>query len=187
MKDNIIFAITETDFNNVFNDYYPEVTTDEREKIKSLFTDIYKSHAHIKANMIIAPKGSRSDKCITFVSRTEFDNGSDGLVLNNDLKYVEPGNAITIGDTTATTYYQGKKFITGDHIVVCRAEWINPFTALFIKTIIDLERYKYSYGRAFKMDTIKNTVIKLPVNELGKPDFIYMENYILSLPYGDKI
>lgn len=37
MKDNIIFMITESDFNNIFNSYYPEVTTDERERIKSLF------------------------------------------------------------------------------------------------------------------------------------------------------
>ena len=33
----------------------------------------------------------------------------------------------------------------------------------------------------------EKTVIKLPGGEDGMPDFIFMENYIKSLPYSDKI
>ena len=76
------------------------------------------------------------------------NNGCDCYVLNVGLTGVEDGNAI--GDTTATCSYQSDKFICGDHMVICRADWINIYTALFIISILKQEKYKYSYGRAFK-------------------------------------
>ena len=36
------------------------------------------------------------------------------------------------------------------------------------------------------MDLIKSTKIKLPTKD-NKPNWEYMENYIKSLPYGDRI
>ena len=116
--------------------------------------------------------------------------GCDCYVPLDDISVKEKGNAIIIGGTTSTIYYQENDFITGDHIVVCRAKWINKYTALFIKSLIEKERYKYNYGRAFKMDLIKKTKIYLPaININGEfvPDWNFMQNYINSLPYGDKI
>ena len=37
------------------------------------------------------------------------------------------------------------------------------------------------------MDRIKETVIKLPVDTDGNPDWQFMENYIKALPYGDRL
>lgn len=34
---------------------------------------------------------------------------------------------------------------------------------------------------------MKDTVIKLPAKEDGTPDFEYMEEYIRTLPYSDRI
>ena len=59
-------------------------------------------------------------------------------------------------------------------------------TTYMIKAILEKERYRYSYGRAFKMDLIKSTFIKLPTKN-NLPDWEFMENYIKSLPYGDRI
>lgn len=33
----------------------------------------------------------------------------------------------------------------------------------------------------------EKTIIKLPSKENGMPDFMFMENYIKSLPYSDRI
>lgn len=116
------------------------------------------------------------------------NNGVDCYVVDmkTNFKY-EKGNAMIIGDTTSTCYYQESDFITGDHIVVLRADWLNKYRALFIKTILEKDRYKYNYGRSFKLDTIKKTIIKIPVDSEGNPDWVYMENYIKSLPYSDRI
>lgn len=156
--------------------------------LEDIFEEIYKSEAYVK-NDLTTFDSNKIDR-ISFVSRTDKNNGCDCYVPLVDISVKEKGNAIIIGDTTSTIYYQENDFITGDHIVVCRAKWINKYTALFIKSLIEKERYKYSYGRAFKMDLIKKTKINLPtINANGEfvPDWDFMENYIKSLPYGDKI
>ena len=153
-----------------------------------IFEEIYKSEAYVKSDLTTFDS-NKIDR-ISFISRTDKNNGCDCYVPLVDISVKEKGNAIIIGDTTSTIYYQENDFITGDHIVVCRAKWINKYTALFIKSLIEKERYKYSYGRAFKMDLIKKTKINLPtINANGEfvPDWNFMENYINSLPYGDKI
>lgn len=66
-------------------------------------------------------------------------------------------------------------------MVICRADWINLHTALFIISILKQEKYKYSYGRAFKMELISNTMLKLPATTDNTPDWGYMEQYIKSL------
>lgn len=153
-------------------------------KLGKLFEKIYKSEAYVKGELEFTD--SPCEGYINFITRTDENNGCDCYVKIDDTDNIEQGNAIIIGDTTSTIYYQPEDFVTGDHIVVCRANWINKYTALFIKSILERERYRYSYGRAFKMDLIKSTLIKLPTKD-NQPDWEFMENYIKSLPYGDRI
>lgn len=72
-------------------------------------------------------------------------------------------------------------------MVICRVDWINLCTALFFISMLKQEKYKYSYGRAFKKELISNTVLKLPATAENMPDWDFMENYMKSLPYGDRI
>ena len=144
-----------------------------------LFFQMYKAQAHVKGDLDCY--NTPSENTIRFISRTEMNNGCDCYVLNAGLTGIEEGNAIAIGDTTATCFYQRDKFICGDHMVICRADWINLYTALFIISILKQEKYKYSYGRAFKMDLISNTIIKLPATIDNHPDWDFMEQYIKLL------
>ena len=148
-------------------------------RLGDLFSEMYKAEAHVKGELECYDVPS--DNTIRFISRTEMNNGCDCYVLNNDLSGIEEGNAIAIGDTTATCFYQGEDFVCGDHMVICRADWINLLTALFIISILKQEKYKYSYGRAFKMELISNTMLKLPATTDNTPDWGYMEQYIKSL------
>lgn len=150
-------------------------------RLGNLFAEMYKAEAHVKGELECYDVPS--DNTIRFISRTEMNNGCDCYVLNNDLSGIEKGNAIAIGDTTATCFYQGEDFVCGDHMVICRADWINLHTALFIISILKQEKYKYSYGRAFKMELISNTMLKLPATADNTPDWDYMERYIKSLSH----
>jgi putative type II site-specific deoxyribonuclease len=151
-------------------------------KLEEIFSQIYKAKSHIKQQ--IETSNEKNENSVNFITRTEKNNGCDSFVSLNSIIKLEEGNALIIGDTTSTVFYQEEKFATGDHIVVCRAKLLNKHNALFLKTIIEKERYKYSYGRAFKIDLIKNTIIKLPakLNNKNKyePNWEYMENYIKS-------
>lgn len=168
-----------------------------------LISKIYKAKAHHKDDLT---ETNNPVSSIRYITRTAENNGCELIVSLNDIDSdtIEEANAITIGDTTATCFYQDEKFIAGDHIVVVRAEWLNKARALFILSILRKEQYKYSYGRAFLMDRIKSTTLKLPIlhnddgtpyvdtthqfsNDGYVPDWTFMENYIKSLPYGDRI
>ena len=148
-------------------------------RLGDLFSEMHKAEAHVKGELECYDVPL--DNTIRFVSRTEMNNGCDCYVLNNSLSGIEKANAIAIGDTTATCFYQGEDFVCGDHMVICRADWINLHTALFIISILKQEKYKYSYGRAFKMELISNTMLKLPAAADNTPDWDYMESYIKSL------
>lgn len=150
-------------------------------RLGDLFAEMYKAEAHVKGDLECF--NTPTEKTIRFISRTEMNNGCDCYVLNNEITGIEEGNAIAIGDTTATCFYQSDRFVCGDHMVICRADWLNLYTALFLISILKQEKYKYSYGRAFKMDLISNTIIKLPSTPDNEPDWNYMEQYIKSIKH----
>lgn len=150
-----------------------------------LLDDIYKAKPHVKSEMEFS--NIKEKYYMPFISRTEENNGCDCYVPNENLDGIEDGNAIIIGDTTATIFYQKDEFIAGDHIIVCRANWINVYTALFIKTILEKERYRYNYGRAFKLDLVNGTVVRLPIDNNNNPDWKFIEEYIKQLPYADNL
>lgn len=151
--------------------------------LSDLFDTIERSTPVVKGEMVVC--NADDQDAIPLVSRTESNNGVDCYIHNDGTIPIERGNAIIIGDTTSTMFYQPKDFATGDHIVVCRSKWMTLPRALFLLTVLSKERYRYSYGRAFKIDLIRNTQVMLP-SKNGKPDWTRMESYISSLPYGDR-
>lgn len=169
----------------------------------NLISNINKSKALNKDDLIETNNKKHS---IRYITRTGENNGCELLVdiSTIDKTYIQDKNAISIGDTTATCFYQDEDFITGDHMVIVRAEWLNKPLGLYVTSILNREQYKYSYGRAFLMDRIKDTIIKLPIvrnsdklpvideskrySEQGYlPDWQWMEKYMNSLPYGDRL
>lgn len=171
----------------------------EEFKVSDLFDRIYKAKAHTKEEVVEVDKG------IHFVSRTDCNNGVD-ITVDKDTRYegLEEANCITIGDTTATVFYQNERFIAGDHMVVLRANWLNLKRGLFFRTLFAQEGIRYCYGRAYRMDLIKSTLLKLPIQRDNDgtpviddnrtysdsgyiPDWQFMEDYINSLPYSDRI
>lgn len=144
-----------------------------------LIDEIYKAKANAKIDLTTS--AYKVDGYIPFVSRTEANNNIDCYVLKSEIQNPEAGNAITVGDTTSTIAYQPELFATGDHIVVIRADWLNQYTGLFIVGLLQRERFRYSYGRAYLTDYIKATQLKLPATEDGIPDWKWIEEYMKSL------
>ena len=153
--------------------------------LEELGIEIYKAKAHSKVDMDFS-KSRQLDR-LPFVSRTELNNSVDGWIFKDEESGIEEGNALVVGDTTSTISYQPNPFVAGDHIVVIRAEWLNKYTGLFIQTLLNKERYRYSYGRAFKMDLIKTTKLLLPVDINKEVDWKWIEDYIKSLPFAENI
>lgn len=63
---------------------------------------------------------------------------------------------------------------------------IDVYIGLFIKTVLQMEKYRYNYSRKMGTDRLKEFRIKLPsVN--NEPDWNFMRNYIKSLPYSSNL
>lgn len=154
-------------------------------RVGELFDSIYKVASYDDGELERVDVWS--EKTIPYVTRTDLDNSVKSLVLSAGLVNIETGNAIVIGDTTSTISYQPGPFVAGEHIIAARADWMNKYTGLFVTCLLKQERYRYSYGRAYKLDSIRNTELRLPATPDGKPDWQWMENYIKSLPYGDRL
>jgi len=107
-----------------------------------------------------------------------------------DGNLVTKGNCIVfIGNgqgSVGYANYMNSDFIGTADLTVGYNEHLNQYIGMFIVTLLDLERPKYSFGRKWS-GRIKDTVIKLPASDQGTPDWDYMELYIKSLPYADRI
>lgn len=101
------------------------------------------------------------------------------------------------------TNYMDEDFIGSTTTSIGYDEALTEKNAMFLVTVLDNEKFKYSYGRKYRAHLI-DAVINLPIkhNSDGSvfidktykyseegyvPDWEFMENYIKSLPYGDRL
>lgn len=120
-----------------------------------------------------------------YITTKSVNNGLDGAYDY----YTEYGNVLTIDSATVgSCFYQGKNFSASDHVEVLKPKFdLNVYTGIFIATVINKNQYKYGYGRKFNQKRIKETLISLPANNLGEIDLEFIEKYMKSLPYSDRI
>ena len=125
---------------------------------------------------------------VNFIGAISDNNGVRQLI---DVASVFSPNCITINynGSVGEAFYQHEPFWASDDVNVLYADgWdLNKYIALFIVTAIKANRYRFSYGRKWTLDKMKDSVIKLPKSMDDHPDWTYMENYIKSLPYSDRI
>lgn len=117
---------------------------------------------------------------------------NNGVREKIETEYFWEGNCITVNynGSVGEAFYQEKKFWASDDVNVLYAKkgWeMNKFIALFIITVIKANKYRFSYGRKWTMEKMKDSIIKLPSKSDGTPNFEYMEEFIKSLPYSDRI
>lgn len=86
--------------------------------------------------------------------------------------------------------YMDRDFVATTDLEIGYCDRLNKYTGLFLVTVIDRERPRYSFGRKWRPH-LKETRIKLPaalgVDGQMSPDWDYMERYVKSLPYGDAL
>lgn len=127
---------------------------------------------------------------IYYVGAKKKENGiMQKVELIDDL--VSKGNCIVfIGDgqgSVGYTTYQEIDFIGSTTLTCGYNPNLNKYVGLFLVTILDLERYRFSFGRKYGKEQVAKMRIKLPVTQEKKPDFGFMENYVKSLPFSNSL
>ena len=141
----------------------------------------------------------------------EDNNGVIGYI---DIEYciskgytysVKPCLTVARTGSAGFVSFQRDGCVVGDSAKILQLEDVNASIGcyLFIQTLLLMNQFKYDYGRKVTEDKYLNEIIILPIlqkngipiiDETYKyspqgyiPDWDYMERYIKSLPYGDKI
>ena len=120
-------------------------------------------------------------------------DSNNGIANYIGQEAIHDGNTISLSynGSVGEAFYQPNPFWATDDVNVLyfREEngvAFNKYIALFVCAVLRQEKYRYSYGRKWVLDSMKSTIIKLP-EKSGKPDWTFMESYMKSLPYGDRI
>lgn len=120
-------------------------------------------------------------------------DSNNGVANKIGQEPIHEGNTISLSynGSVGEAFYQPEPFWATDDVNVLyfRPEngvQFNKYIALFVCAVLRQEKYRYSYGRKWVLENMKTTVIKLPAKG-EKPDWAFMESYMKSLPYGDRI
>ena len=80
--------------------------------------------------------------------------------------------------------YQNRPFSASDHVEVLIPKFdLDSYIAMFLVTILNMEQYRYNYGRKCSQTRLGKSKIKLP-HKNNEPDFEFMAHYIHTLPYS---
>ena len=142
---------------------------------------------------------------VPIVSATDKNQGI-AYYGNVQSKYINCLTASFNGVGTGYISYHDYPFNanTDCGILIPKFKEFNTYNAIFITTVMNKFKYKYSYGRKLSQERLAEELIKLPVlcdsynnpiidkksllSDNGYiPDWKYMEIYIKELPYGDII
>ncbi len=166
-----------------------------KKEIKKIDLDVNEWRKYQLKDLFDFVKGKRLTKEdiipgeINFLGAISDNNGVREKI---ETEYFLEGNCITVNynGSVGEAFYQEKMFWASDDVNVLYAKetWkMNKFIALFIITVIKENKYRFSYGRKWTMEKMKDSIIKLPSKSDGTPNFEYMEKFIKSLPYSDRI
>lgn len=125
----------------------------------------------------------QDDGSIPYISSSSLNNGVDNYISNG---YTDE-NCLSFacyGSIGYVFYHSYRAWVSDNcNVIYLRDKKINKYIAMFIKPILELEKYRFSYGMTAKSERLKSFRIKLPAKN-NKPDFEFMENYIKSINYS---
>lgn len=123
-----------------------------------------------------------------------FDGGNNPVIVNSNTNngiggytsnpLTEQGNVITYSDTTdgaSTIFYQAKPFVGYSHVKVMLPKLkLSSATMIYLTSIVisAIKNQKYDFSYKLTTDKMLNTIIKLPIDAKGEPDWEYMDNQV---------
>ena len=116
---------------------------------------------------------------------------NNGVRQRIDAPPTHNGNCITVNynGSVGESFYQKHDFWASDDVNVLNLKDrdMNPEIGLFLCAVIKANKFRFGYGRKWNLEKMEETIIRLPITSDGKPDWLFMEDYIQQLPYSDRI
>lgn len=122
---------------------------------------------------------------IPFVASGAMNNGVMKCCKTREGEQLDAGNCITVSPVDGSSFYQPMDFLgrggAGSSILMLRNDGLNLLRGEFMARMIQQTCSKYSYGHMGNKDSIKRERVMLPVDDDGKPDYAYMEQYVKNV------
>ena len=114
---------------------------------------------------------NRNNAVLTFVRPVK-----DLIQRGNCIAFIRNGEG-SIGYSV----YKREDFIATSDITCGYADFLNEYVGLFITTIADKVRGKYSFNYKRSDTRLRREKLMLPVTDGGEPDFDYMEAFTKNI------
>ena len=123
---------------------------------------------------------------ISYLGATNRNNGVLSFVEKNGNEHlIQKGNCIAFirnGEgSMGYSIYKSEDFIATSDITLGYNKKLNRYSGMFITTIADRVRGKYSFNYKRSDSRLKKEILSLPVTANGEPNYTYMENYMKYL------
>lgn len=148
-------------------------------KVEDIF-ELVNSKAYHKNDVIKADE--LDNHFINYITRSKFNNGLNMIVKRSDSFIVNPANTISFGAENADFFLQEEEYITGNKMYYIDTRKYSKEVNLFLKTVFqNTFNLSYSYNHGLTATRLRKEIINLPVDNEGKPDWVFMEEFIKSL------
>lgn len=119
---------------------------------------------------------------VPLVSAKKINNGVKAFV-GNPHKIIPAGNTITLnndGDGGAgLAYYQPIDFALDTHVTALHSKKdVSSYALQFIAGSLSKQHAVFGHGRSISLPRAQRLRIMLPVDDQGRPDYDYMEQYV---------
>ncbi len=117
---------------------------------------------------------------------------NNGLVEYIDKPPLHPANTMTVVYNgiggVGTAFYQPLAYWCSDDVNALYPRFeLTPARAMFLATVIRMEKYRYSFGRKWHLERMAASEIRLPATPDGNPDWDFIEQYIKTLPCSSQL
>lgn len=127
-----------------------------------LITDVFESMKAAGKWFDLSKAKLVGDKRIPYVARSGGSNGIGAFLPHQDFAAPNTGNAITIGVSTSTVFYQPASFYTSKEIQVLRHPQLSPVNGPVLVAILREQMSKFQWGNGASLDRLRATRIMVP-------------------------
>lgn len=113
-----------------------------------------------------------------YVSSSSVNNGICHFISNTNETLESNCISVNRNGSVGYAFYHPYKALYSNDCRKLRPKQQNKYVAIFIAIQITAQKNKYSYGYKMGTGRLKRQKIMLPIDNDGKPDYVFMEQYI---------
>lgn len=139
--------------------------------ISGIFDEIKRGKRLTRSNQILGQT--------PYISSSALNNGVDNFIGNTkNIREFSDCISLANSGSVGASFYHSYSFVASDHVTHLKNNNFNKYTYLFIAMLTNRLSEKYNFNREINDVRISREKILLPTNDVGEPDYNFMESYV---------